>query len=323
MASFTQLTDSVAIIAALSTLPNQTDGLSASQLKAKFDEAATLIKTFLNDTLISELEAQGAADKIGAVVGGASGKLQDFIDAVEAAGSGSLPPAGTVTNTMMATDVKIGSLASLTTTTKTSVQAALNELVTNIGTLASLTTTEKTNLVGAINEVSASISTLSGYAVGTVTYFAMETPPTGFLKANGAAVSRSTYSSLFTAIGTTFGVGDGSTTFNLPDLRGVFPRGWDDSKGYDTGRTFGSYQADDNKTHTHTGTTDSDGTHSHTYDSWTADDGYTGGSGSAPAATTTRTTYTSGAHTHTFTTAGTGATEVKVKNVALLACIKY
>jgi microcystin-dependent protein len=77
-------------------------------------------------------------------------------------------------------------------------------------------------------------------------------PISGWLYCNGDAVSRSTYADLFAAIGTTYGVGDGSTTFNLPDLRGVFLRGRDDGKGYDSGRTIGSYQADDNKAHTHT-----------------------------------------------------------------------
>ena len=77
-------------------------------------------------------------------------------------------------------------------------------------------------------------------------------PISGWLYCNGDAVSRSTYADLFAAIGTTYGVGDGSTTFNLPDLRGVFLRGLDDGKGYDSGRAIGTYQADDNKAHTHT-----------------------------------------------------------------------
>jgi microcystin-dependent protein len=77
-------------------------------------------------------------------------------------------------------------------------------------------------------------------------------PISGWLYCNGDAVSRSTYANLFAAIGTTYGVGDGSTTFNLPDLRGVFLRGRDDGKGYDSGRAIGTYQADDNKAHTHT-----------------------------------------------------------------------
>jgi microcystin-dependent protein len=84
------------------------------------------------------------------------------------------------------------------------------------------------------------------YAMGT------STVPTGFLECNGAAVSRSTYATLFSTISTTFGAGDGSSTFNLPDLRGEFIRGWDNSRGVDSGRTLGSTQADELKAHTHT-----------------------------------------------------------------------
>jgi microcystin-dependent protein len=82
----------------------------------------------------------------------------------------------------------------------------------------------------------------SGTSVGTVIFHAKNTAPSGFLKCNGAAISRTTYSALFTEIGTTFGVGDGSTTFNVPDLRGYFPRGWADDGSIDSGRTFGTTQ---------------------------------------------------------------------------------
>jgi microcystin-dependent protein len=71
------------------------------------------------------------------------------------------------------------------------------------------------------------------------------------LKANGAVVSRSVYAALFSAIGTTFGAGDGSTTFGLPDLRGEFIRGWDDGRGVDSGRVFGSSQLDQFQNHGH------------------------------------------------------------------------
>ncbi|WP_197369874.1 phage tail protein, partial [Ralstonia pseudosolanacearum] len=63
---------------------------------------------------------------------------------------------------------------------------------------------------------------------GLIGYFARSTAPSGWLKANGAAVSRTTYAALYAEIGTTFGAGDGAATFNLPDLRGEFLRGWDD-----------------------------------------------------------------------------------------------
>lgn len=86
---------------------------------------------------------------------------------------------------------------------------------------------------------------------GTIIQSAGKLTPTGYLKCNGAAISRTGYKKLFDEIGTTFGEGDGESTFNLPDLRGKFIRGFDDGAGVDTGREFGSYQEDDLKRHTH------------------------------------------------------------------------
>lgn len=80
--------------------------------------------------------------------------------------------------------------------------------------------------------------------IGAVMAFAMNTEPTGWLECDGAAISRTTYNKLFLKIGTTFGVGNGSTTFNIPDLRGYFVRGWDNGRGVDSGRVFGSTQTD-------------------------------------------------------------------------------
>ena len=91
---------------------------------------------------------------------------------------------------------------------------------------------------------------LTGYTAnsfcpsGQIGLFAMDYAPAGWLKANGAAVSRTLYARLFAAIGTRFGAGDGYSTFNLPDLRGEFPRFWDDGRGVDAGRTFGTAQYD-------------------------------------------------------------------------------
>lgn len=66
----------------------------------------------------------------------------------------------------------------------------------------------------------ASAGASSSLPAGTVIDFAGSTPPSGWLECDGSAVSRTTYATLFAAIGTTWGVGDGSTTFELPDLRG-------------------------------------------------------------------------------------------------------
>jgi microcystin-dependent protein len=94
-------------------------------------------------------------------------------------------------------------------------------------------------------------TSISAIPAGAVMHFAMVTPPAGWMICNGAQVSRAVYADLFAAIGTTFGAGNGTTTFNLPDLRGEFIRGYDSSRGLDTGRTFGSNQADGIKSHSH------------------------------------------------------------------------
>ncbi len=64
-----------------------------------------------------------------------------------------------------------------------------------------------------------------GTPIGSIEYFATASPPAGYLKADGSTVGRETYPDLFTAIGTTFGVGDGETTFSLPDLINRFAQG--------------------------------------------------------------------------------------------------
>jgi hypothetical protein len=77
-----------------------------------------------------------------------------------------------------------------------------------------------------------------------IMYFMLNYAPPGWLKANGAAVSRTTYADLFSYIGTNFGSGNGSTTFNLPDLRGLFLRSWDEGRGIDGGRGLWNIQGD-------------------------------------------------------------------------------
>ncbi|MFY9106497.1 tail fiber protein [Aliarcobacter cryaerophilus] len=74
--------------------------------------------------------------------------------------------------------------------------------------------------------------------------------PEGYLLCNGQEVSRTTYKDLFDVIGTTYGSTSG-TTFKVPDLRGEFIRGFDAGRGVDSGRTFGSWQVDEFKSHNH------------------------------------------------------------------------
>lgn len=87
--------------------------------------------------------------------------------------------------------------------------------------------------------------------IGSIIGFTSSTIPTNFLECDGSAISRTTYSSLFSVISTTYGAGDNSSTFNIPDLRGQFPRGFDNGAGVDSGRTLGSNQTDGIKTHQH------------------------------------------------------------------------
>ena len=89
-----------------------------------------------------------------------------------------------------------------------------------------------------------------------LSYPAIPTLPAGMevVYADGRALSKSTYSTLYSLLGTTYGGTELGTTFNIPDLRGVAVRGWDNSRGLDPGRSFGSYQQDEYKSHEHTTT---------------------------------------------------------------------
>ena len=239
------------------------------------------------------------------------------------------------------------------------------------------------------------VSAGGGQQPGEICYFARNTAPVGFLKANGATISRSTYAALFAAIYKTatvtmtiatpgviswaghtlvandsvqftstgvlptgfvtatnyyvvgasivagvsfqlsatpggaaiatsgsqsgihtahnapFGIGDGSTTFNVPELRGEFLRGWDDGRGVDSNRAFGSGQLDAMQGHVHGG-------------GYSGFNDRSGGSGGTPnlrsdgVSPNTTTPITDGSNGTPRT-----STETRGRNVPLLACIKY
>ena len=83
----------------------------------------------------------------------------------------------------------------------------------------------KNYILAAGNVVRSMIAADQRLPIGGVFPFAGTTAPTGYLLCDGSAISRTTYSDLFTEIGTTYGAGDGSTTFNVPDTRGIFIQG--------------------------------------------------------------------------------------------------
>ena len=172
---------------------------------------------------------------------------------------------------------------------------------------------------------------------GTVIHVAGSTVPSGYLAANGGLGNRTTHARLFAAIGTTYGDGDGTTTFGLPDLRGEFIRGLDSGRGVDTSRALGSAQTSQNLAHNHA-ITDPGHAHSiydpgHSHGFWIS-----GGSANGNFVYPAETRYSS-YRTSPTTTNGTGigiyaaatgitinangGTEARPRNIALLACIKF
>ena len=174
-----------------------------------------------------------------------------------------------------------------------------------------------TNITGVSSVSDASGGYLST-PPGTIITIAASTAPTGYLKANGASLSTTTYASLFAAIGYTFGGSGGS--FSVPDLRGEFIRGWADNRAVDTGRTFGSSQAEMINQHRH----------------WVSaaqvdDRNFTGSGGNtqdlglvSDAGSYSETDPNSGSGRYTRNDPGFGSNnETRPRNIALLYCIKY
>lgn len=154
----------------------------------------------------------------------------------------------------------LGTPGTITASSTNAVQAAghthaidkASLTVAGVVQLSSATDSTAVNMAATPAAVRAAMQEASqATPIGTIAYFAGDSAPAGWLKANGAQVSRSVYANLFAAISTRFGVGNGSTTFTLPDLRGVFLRGFDDGRGFDGGRVLGSLQNHNLAEHRH------------------------------------------------------------------------
>ena len=163
--------------------------------------------------------------------------------------------------------------------------------------------------------------------VGMIAPFAHSSTPTGFLACDGAAVSRSTYSALFSAIGETWGNGDGSSTFNVPDLRGAILRGVG-TAGVNSdyvGPSLGGYQDDQNASHNHSassssstsvsGSTNTTGNHSHSYSRATTNNTGQGlPAYNYPNGGTSPSTSTSGNHSHSVSVSASTSTSTSIGN---------
>ena len=188
----------------------------------------------------------------------------------------------------------------------------------------------------SLAKLAAGISALFS-PVGAIIYYPKATPPTGYLKCNGDTIPNGSgtvqgittdFTDLYAVVGA-----------SLPDLRGEFVRALDDGRGIDSSRTVNSAQTDQNKQHSHTATSSStsnvtDGGHNHGlgfmgsgFDGTSGATVYRsdGTSGNLAASDTIKsnTSSISVATTTTTTVANDGGTEVRPRNVALLACIKY
>ena len=186
-----------------------------------------------------------------------------------------------------------------------------------------------------------SFSTVQGVPSGAVFCIAVATVPSDYLECNGAAVSRTTYAALFAVIGTAYGAGNGSSTFNLPDLRGEFIRGFDNGKGTDSGRSIATSQGEATKAHNHSasGSSTSTGAHNHPFlasnragdeDPWTG----TGGEAKAfigdqdgarfTVAADSGKIFDNSDHNHTITVSvsNSSGAETRPRNIAMMYVIK-
>ncbi|WLG85983.1 phage tail protein [Pseudomonas cucumis] len=157
-------------------------------------------------------------------------------------------------------------------------------------------------------EIEAMIAEASALPVGAMVPFPLDKIPPGFLEIDGSVKSIAVYPDLAAFLGTAFNKGDeGAGNFRLPESRGEFLRGWDHGRGVDAGRAIGSWQADDNKAHSHT---------------VTRMQAFANASGSNPAAVVVDNGNM--AVTLNFGTGfnSSGGTEARPRNMAVMWCIK-
>lgn len=155
---------------------------------------------------------------------------------------------------------------------------------------------------------------------GAVCMFYANTPPSGWLEANGAWHSKTTYPRLYNQIKDITGILTNGDLFTVPDLRGEFLRGWDNGRGVDAGRTLGSSQIDMFSSHSHRLKTDT-GIVSQGSEVGLTDTGIWTDVGGPESLNSTA--VSSDGQLIEATTYTEGGVETRPRNVALLVCISY
>ncbi|ENY76583.1 putative tail fiber protein [Pseudomonas putida TRO1] len=212
---------------------------------------------------------------------------------------------------------------------------------------------DSSDILATTKALKAALAMVEDSLVAQVAFFDLPAPPNGWLRANGAAVSRTEYARLFAKIGTRHGAGNGVSTFNLPDARGLFFRALSDGAITDAGRALGSVQGEETRSHSHSATSGAAGAHTHQASSdvrgehthqvkegevngvVATGEVLTSGDDLTTGIVAYSTTSSAGQHSHTITVTGvsdhahpitvnaTGGSETRPQNIAFNAFIKY
>ena len=297
-----------------------------AQLKAKLSsQYSSDINSFLSSANKAEGRANLSIDRRVAVDNAdytilATDKVVAQIGTMSALRTFSLPPANTMN--AGAEIIVIDESGSVNGTNKITVQRNGTDTIDGATSIDINTTYGALKLICdgtnswkvVINTSGVDTQITSAVPVGTITAIASLIIPTGYLECNGATISRTTYANLFSIIGTGYGAGDGSTTFQVPDLRGEFIRGLDNGRGIDSGRSIGTVQGDS--------VNNFSATINGTVTSWNNGVSPPSGSTGRIMGVNDQTVGTSNVTTTSYNFA-TGGSETRPRNVAFPYIIKY